>query len=129
MAQTQTIRLVVFGVVFFLAAAVVFDLTEIAANTDYWFHQLPEDGIFLLVLDALNLVAIYGAWRRNSWGYILAIVLALVIALPTVQDVMFLAGNLQNPAGAFYTITMIVIRLMIVFFAASTLILLRRPST
>lgn len=125
MEQAQTLRLAVIGVVFFLAAAVLFDLTYVAASTDFWFHQDPDAGVFLLVLDALNLVAIYGALRRRTWSYVAAIVLALFIVAPTLHAVFVLGVQISGPAGVIYTVTMIVIRLMIAFFAAGALVLRR----
>ena len=126
--QTQTVRLVVIGVVFFLAAAVLFDLIAIAGVTGTFFQQDPGARIFFPVLDALNVVAIYGAWRRKSWGSVVAIVLALVILVPTIQAVFFLSGALVEPAEVVFTIIIIVLRLMIVFFAIAALVLRWRPS-
>lgn len=128
--QTQTVRLVVIGVVFFLATAVLFDLMAMTGVLGYFFQHDPGAMIFFPVLDAFNLVAIYGAWRRNSWGYVVAIVMALVILVPTIQAVFFLRGTLVGgPAEVVYTITIIGTRLMIVFFAIGALILRWRPST
>lgn len=126
--QTQTVRLAVIGIVFFLAAAVLFDLIAMAGVLGYFFQQDPGARIFFPVLDALNVVAIYGAWRRKSWGYVAAIVLALVISVPTIQAAFFLSGTLVGPVEVVFTIIIIVLRLMIVFFAISALILRWRPS-
>ena len=126
--QTQTVRLVVVGLVFFLAAAVLFDLTAMAGVIGSFFQQDPGARIYFPVLDALNLVAIYGVWRRNRWGYVVAIVLALVILVPTIQAVFFLSGTLAGPVEVVFTILILVLRLMIVFFAIAALVLRWRPA-
>ena len=127
--QAQTFRLAVIGVVFFVAAAVVLDIVFMAATPDYWFHQHLSSGIFFLAFDALNLSAIYGAWRAQSWGFIVAILLAFFIAAATLEGVFFGGDTVGGPPQIVYTITMIVIRLLIVFFAVSALLLRRRAST
>lgn len=119
MEQAQTLRLAVIGVVFFLAAVVVrFDIHG-------RFHRLLVPPGSLLVLDALNMVAIYGALRRRTWSYVAAIVLALFIVAPTLHAVFVLGVQISRPAGVIYTVSMIVIRLMIAFFAAGALVLRR----
>lgn len=126
--QVPTIRLAVIGVVFFLAASVLLDLAFMLAMSDYWFHQHLSSGVSLLVFDALNLAAVYGSWRTKRWGYIVAILLALFIVATTVEGVFFGGDTIGGPAQVVYTITMILIRLLIVFFAVSAL-LLGRPAS
>jgi hypothetical protein len=123
--QSQTVRLAGFGVVFFLAAAVILDLVFVAATPDYWFRQHLSSGISLLVLDAANVVALYFSWRRRTWGYVIAILLALFIAGATVVAVFFGGDTIGGPSQVVYTITMIMIRLLIVFFAGSAALLKR----
>jgi hypothetical protein len=125
--QAQGIRLAVIGVVFFLAAGVILDLVFIAATPNYWFGQHPSNGITVLVLDAINVVAIYLSWQRKVWGYVIAILLALFIGAATVGAVFFGGDTIGGPAQVVYTITMLVIRLMIIFFAASALLLRPMP--
>lgn len=124
---TQTVGLVAIGVVFFSAAAVLFDLIAMVGVIGYWFQQDPGARIFFPVLDALNLVGIYGAWRQRSWGFVVAIVLALVILVPTIQAVFFLSFSVGAPSLVVFTIILIVVRLTIVFFATGALILRWRP--
>jgi hypothetical protein len=123
--QVLTIRLAVIGVVFFLAASVLLDLVFMLAMSDYWFHQHLPSGVSLLVFDALNLAAVYGSWRTKRWGYVVAILLALFIVATTVEGVFFGGDTIGGPAQVVYTITMILIRLLIVFFAVSALLLQR----
>lgn len=123
--QAAAIRLAVIGVVFFLAAAVLLDLVFMLATSDYWFRQHLSSGIGLLIFDALNLAAIYGSWQRKRWGYVVAILLALLIAATTVGAVFFGGDAIGGPAQVVYTITMVMIRLLVVFFALSALLLRR----
>jgi len=127
--EVPTIRLAVIGVVFFLVASVVLDLVFMLAMSDYWFHQHLSSGVSLLVFDALNLAAVYGSWRTKSWGYVVAILLALLIVATTVEGVFFGGDTIGGPAQVVYTITMILIRLLIVFFAVSALLLGSRAKT
>jgi len=77
----------------------------------------------------LNLAAVYGSWRTKSWGYVVAILLALFIVATTVEGVFFGGDTIGGPAQVVYTITMILIRLLIVFFAVSALLLGSRAKT
>lgn len=127
--RDQTTRFAVLGVIFFLGAAVLLDLVFMAATNDYWFRQHLSSGITLLVLDALYLAAIYGSWRRKRWGYVVAILLSLLITAATLGAVFFGGDTIGGPPQFVYTITMILIRLLVVFFALSALLLGRKTSS
>jgi hypothetical protein len=104
------------GTVFFLVAMVVIDLTELVAERGFFFGSASGYGVILLVIDALSLLAAVAAWRGSRWGYGIGAGLAAFVVGSTLLAI---AGGdqLGGPVAVFYTSAMIVVRLLVVFFA------------